>query len=108
MRALDAEVHDPKIRMPPRSRERGFTDGVIDATAALVANGADDPQHDVYRISRMKIRSLLVRRTGSWSLRRATGAAPLPAPFLEQYQLFRFLALRTYAGRGWSASRHEG
>ena len=96
MGALDAEVDDAEV-LAPRRRERGFADCLVDAAPAQVADRADDPQHDVDRVARMKERPRLVRRTGPLALRGTTRTAPLTAALLEQHQL---LGLGALAGRG--------
>jgi hypothetical protein len=95
---LDAEVHDPEA-FAPSGGERGFTDRPVDTPAAQVADRADDPQHDMNGIPCVKVRSLLVRRTGPLTLRRAASAAPLATALLEQRKLLGLGAPVSRAGR---------
>src|ERR1044071_1349430 len=88
VRSLDAELDDAEV-LAPRCGERGLADGLVHASPAQVADGADYPQDDVNRVPRVEERSLLVRRAGPLALRRAPRAAPLTAARLEQYQLPR-------------------
>jgi hypothetical protein len=92
VRALHAELDDAEVIAPGGGQCR-LADRLVHASAAQVADCADNPQRDVDGVPRLEIRPLLVRRSGSRALRGSTRAAPLAAALLPQRQLLRLAVL---------------
>ncbi|HET9627578.1 MAG TPA: hypothetical protein VFP84_39750 [Kofleriaceae bacterium] len=63
MRALDAELHDPKV-FAMADDERGGADRVVRLPAAEIAHGVDDAEHDVHGVAG--------RERGAHEMRRAS------------------------------------
>jgi hypothetical protein len=86
VRSLQAEVHDPEV-LTARSRERRFTDRLIRAPPAQIADCIDHAQYDVNRIPSMEKWPLLVRCPRPLAPGRPASPASLAAALLEQHQL---------------------
>ena len=85
VRALKADVYDPDPLTDRRNNGR-FAYRPVHVAAAQASDDRDYPQHDVQRLVRFDLRSLLVRRPCPLALRRPPGALALPA-VLEQLLL---------------------
>ena len=57
---LEAEMNDPEV-FSPRRGERRLANRLVDAAAAQVTEGVDDPQRDVHGIALVEERPRLVR-----------------------------------------------
>ena len=96
---LNAEVHDPEVRSTRRG-ERCLANGLVDAAATQIPNGADGPQSDVNGIPLVEKRPRPVRRTSSLTVGRTTGTTSLTTALLEQRELLRFRTAPASTGSG--------
>jgi hypothetical protein len=88
---LDAQLHDAEVLAASR-RQRGLANGLVDTSAAKLADRCDHAQRDMHGIAGVQEWPLLVRRTRPRALRRTPGTTALTAARREQLLLHGLLA----------------